>query len=139
MVTELACLALAVYYEARSEGLDGQAAVATVVMNRVADPRYPDTICEVVQQGPKSETGMPLRHRCQFSFYCDGLGEVPADRRAWRKAVAISKLVINGTLRRPELNGVVHYHATWCPVPTWAANMTPAAILGDHIFLLEQT
>lgn len=139
MVTELACLALAVYYEARSEGFEGQAAVATVVMNRVADPRYPDTICEVVQQGPKSETGMPLRHRCQFSFYCDGLGEEPLDRRAYRKAQVIAKLVMNGTIRRPELDGVVHYHATWCPVPMWAANMTPVAIIEQHIFLREPT
>lgn len=137
MVTELACLALAVYYEARSEPLSGQAAVATVVINRVADPRYPKTICEVVQQGPKSETGMPLRHRCQFSFWCDGLGEEPRDKRAWRRAMVVSKLVINGTLYRSDLAGVVHYHATWLPVPMWAANMQPAAIIGDHIFLLE--
>jgi spore germination cell wall hydrolase CwlJ-like protein len=139
MVTELACLALAVYYEARSEPLSGQAAVATVVMNRVADPRYPDTICEVVQQGPKSPTGMPLRHQCQFSFYCDGLGEDPRDRAAWRRALVVSKLVINGTLYRNELEGVVHYHATWLTVPTWAGNMEPIAVIGEHIFLRERT
>lgn len=138
MVAELACLALAVYYEARSEPLSGQIAVATVVLNRVADPRFPKTICEVVHQGPTSETGMPLRHRCQFSFWCDGLGEDPRDFAAWRRALVVSKLVMNGTLRRPELDGVVHYHATWCS-PLWAVDMTPVETIGDHVFLREQT
>ncbi|MFN5901342.1 MAG: cell wall hydrolase, partial [Novosphingobium sp.] len=62
----LQCLAAAVYYEARSESDVGQRAVAQVVLNRVAHPSYPNTVCGVVYQGSERTTG------CQFSFTCDG-------------------------------------------------------------------
>ena len=54
---EVACIAMAIYFEARSEPLDGQVAVANTIMNRVASPRFPDTPCEVVQTRPVMEGG----------------------------------------------------------------------------------
>jgi len=137
MMAELACLALAVYYEARSETLQGQIAVAQVIMNRVADPRYPKTICEVVQQGPTSPTGMPLRHRCQFSFWCDGLGEDPRDVWAWKKAQAVASIVYDGQMLLPELAGVLYYTRSDV-APEWSESMKLVATIGSHVFLKEQ-
>ena len=74
-ITEaILCLALNVYHEAKNQPFIGQVAVAQVVMNRVYDERYPDTICEVVEQGPTYswKPDFPIRNRCQFSWYCDG-------------------------------------------------------------------
>ena len=81
--SEVTCLADNIYFEARNQGLAGQLAVVNVVVNRVADSRYPDTICEVVKQGPTrlswKGTGelIPIRNRCQFSWYCDGKSDIP--------------------------------------------------------------
>jgi spore germination cell wall hydrolase CwlJ-like protein len=77
------CLTAAIYYEAASEPDDGQRAVAQVVLNRVAHPAYPKTVCGVVYQGSERGTG------CQFTFTCDGaLARKPSryfwDRAAWR-------------------------------------------------------
>lgn len=130
-------MSLAVYYEARSESLQGQIAVAQVVMNRVADPRYPKTACEVVHQGPTAPSGMPLRHQCQFSFWCDGLGEDPKDQWAWKKALAVASIVYNGVILLPELRGVVYYH-TLDVTPEWASGMTPVQTIGNHVFMKER-
>ena len=83
--TAFICLALNTYHEAKNQSLVGQIATAQVVMNRVEDNRFPNTICEVVifdgsknivlrpsWEDPKKE--YPIRHRCQFSWYCDGKG-----------------------------------------------------------------
>ena len=93
----LYCLAQNVYFEAKSEPLAGQYAVADVVLNRVNDTRYPNTICEVVKEGPikeswktKQDTSSIMmmnafiiqeRHRCQFSWYCDGKPDTVRDQR----------------------------------------------------------
>ena len=58
------CLALAIYFEARSEPVVGQLAVAQVVLNRVVDERHPDNICDVVMEGPVHLSGHPVKHRC---------------------------------------------------------------------------
>ena len=72
----LDCLTQAVYYEARSEPIDGQRAVAQVVLNRVRNPAYPNSVCGTVYEGSRRATG------CQFSFTCDGsLGASPRARR----------------------------------------------------------
>ena len=79
------CLADNMYFEARNQSLAGLLAVSNVVMNRVADDRYPDTICEVVHEGPtrpswKDKTKqIPVRNKCQFSWYCDGKSDEPTD------------------------------------------------------------
>ena len=87
------CLAKNMYYEARSQGLAGQLAVSLVVLNRVKDKRYPNTICEVVEQGPVRESWktrgknvpdhernyFPIKNRCQFSWFCDGKSDDPKE------------------------------------------------------------
>ena len=71
MLTSLMCVAVAIYFEARGEPVEGQIAVAQVIRNRIEDPRYPDNACDVVKQG-YYWNGNPIRNMCQFSFYCDG-------------------------------------------------------------------
>ena len=113
MTPALVCLALAVYYEARSEPLPGQVAVAEVVLNRVEHSAYPSTICEVVQEGGT------VRNRCQFSYWCDGKPESPLDYRAWRLARVVAKLTYNGVVSA-DIGNSMHYHTTYVS-PYWSA------------------
>jgi spore germination cell wall hydrolase CwlJ-like protein len=78
----LMCVAMAVYFEARGEPTAGQIAVAQVIRNRIEDPRYPDNACDVVKQG-YYWNGIPIRNKCQFSFYCDGKSDDPKNKQAW--------------------------------------------------------
>ena len=79
---EISCMADNIYFEARNQGTAGWSAVASVTLNRVQDKRFPNTVCEVVKQGPTRESWKqngefyPLKHRCQFSWYCDGKADV---------------------------------------------------------------
>lgn len=115
------CLANAVYFEARGESLEGQLAVADVVLNRVEAPEYPDTICEVVVQP------------WQFSFVRDRV--IPnADRRseAWAKAVAVSRIAEAGALSMVPKN-VLWYHADYV-APVWGKRLARQDKIGVHIF-----
>lgn len=128
MLSELVCLALTVYYEARSEPVLGQVAVAEVVLNRQQSPAYPNTICEVVTQGGTR------RDRCQFSYYCDGKPERPTDWKAWRRARVIAELTQSGVLSA-GLKGVTHYHTTYV-APAWDQQMTQVTTIGRHRFYM---
>lgn len=143
---ELYCLAMNIYHESRSDNLAGQAAVADVVLNRVNDKRYPSTICEVVKQGPVRESWKtrqtpdptdavfhPVRHRCQFSWWCDGKDDVPHQPMAWRKAQEIAYHIVNGDLFRGITEGSTHYHATYVD-PKWNRSMLEMGRIGEHIF-----
>ena len=96
MMSAIACLATAIYFEARGEPMVGQVAVAQVIVNRVYDERFPDTVCDVVKQGEYYtwNKSIPIKHRCQFSFWCDGKPEVMRDETAkqWSYNVAVSAL-----------------------------------------------
>ena len=116
------CLASAVYFEARGEPLKGQLAVADVVLNRVRSPKYPDTVCEVVEQ-PR-----------QFSFV-NATGSIPeADRssEAWAKAVAIARIALAGTARAVD-GDVLWYHADYV-APGWGRRLAREDRIGLHIF-----
>ncbi|HEY0012672.1 MAG TPA: cell wall hydrolase [Allosphingosinicella sp.] len=116
------CLASAVYFEARGEQLQGQLAVAGVVLNRVASSRYPDTICEVVEQP------------WQFSFV-NATGRIPeADRSsaAWQNAVAIARIAQAGTARAVD-SDVLWYHAEYVS-PSWGRRLARQDKIGLHIF-----
>ncbi len=130
----LVCLALNIYHEARDQPFIGQVAVAQVVMNRVDDPRYPDTVCEVVEQGPTYSwtDDFPVRHRCQFSWFCDGKSDKPRDNTAWDQSLLIAHGVMNGNLD-DFVEGATHYHATYV-WPEWAASKTPVVQINDHAF-----
>ena len=104
----LTCLAQAVYFEARSESLEGQEAVAQVVMNRTRRPQYAPTVCGVVYQGAERTTG------CQFTFTCDGSLREPSDMSAWDRAVEVAKRALAGFIYKPMIEAT-HYHAAWNP------------------------
>jgi spore germination cell wall hydrolase CwlJ-like protein len=124
---EQKCLATAVYFEARGENYRGQVAVAQVVLNRVKDHRYPDTICGVVFQNQNR------RNACQFSFACDGIPETITERRPWDQAEEIAAKVTDGELYLTEVGDATHYHATYVR-PAWAPRMTKVTQIGLHVF-----
>lgn len=130
----LVCLALNVYHEARDQPFIGQVAVAQVVMNRVQDHRYPDTICEVVKQGPtyKWALGFPVRNKCQFSWYCDGKSDEAKNKDAWEEALLVAHGVYGGNLD-DFVEGATHYHAYYVK-PEWAKTKTPIVRISDHVF-----
>ena len=127
--TEMKCLADAIYFEARSEPERGQIAVAQVVLNRLKNPAYPNTICGVVYQNKN------MRNRCQFSFACDGIRDRITDRKSWAEAQALAKRVLDDkrTLYQADVGASTHYHATYVK-PRWARHMTKMQKIGRHIF-----
>jgi spore germination cell wall hydrolase CwlJ-like protein len=117
------CLALAMYWEAKSEGRDGMLAVASVVLNRVAHPEFPDSVCAVVKQGGESPP-------CQFSWWCDGKSDQPTEARAWSSATRIAESV----LRSPpsdRTRGALFFHNIGIATP-WERQRTVQ--IGRHIF-----
>ena len=123
----LMCLALNVYHESRSEPLQGQAAVAHVVLNRVASGRWPDDVCSVIHQG--YEKG---RFKCQFTWYCDGKPDEPKEILAWAKSVLVANQVLTGVV--PDVtNGATHYHARYVN-PYWSASLSKTVTYGSHLF-----
>jgi spore germination cell wall hydrolase CwlJ-like protein len=122
----LDCLTAAVYYEARSQSLDGQRAVAQVVLNRVRDPAFPASVCGVVYQGSTRSTG------CQFSFTCDGSLDRPREPAAWARANVIATEALAGAVFAP-VGSATFYHANYVS-PWWAGSMTQVATIGAHIF-----
>jgi hypothetical protein len=121
------CMAAAIYYEARGEPDSGQRAVAQVVMNRVKSDRYPSTICGVVFQGEDR------RHRCQFSFACDGRPERPRPGKSWSEALEIARAFEEGD-RYSAYSGATHYHADYVR-PRWSRSMHRVGKIGRHVFL----
>lgn len=124
---QLRCLALNVYWEARSESIPGQVAVAAVTLNRVQSARFPSNVCDVVRQG-----GEIRRHRCQFSWWCDGKKDDPLDAAAWRRATTLARLVSAGIIDDPT-NGALWYHADYVN-PHWASAKERLTKIGRHIF-----
>ena len=137
--TAFLCLALNTYHEAKNQSMIGQIATAQVVMNRVEDSRYPNTVCEVVKQGPTRTSWkdpskrIPVKHRCQFSWYCDGKSDIPKNRKAWKKAQDYAYLVLNNRIQIDVTEGATHYHATYVK-PAWAKTKTRTARIESHIF-----
>jgi len=148
--SEANCLALNVYYEARSDNLAGMYAVSDVVLNRVRNDRYPNTICEVVKQGPTKESWKtkqdpdlaeherkfnPIRNMCQFSWYCDGKDDVPDDETGWATAQYVAGSLLYSNKHRGITEGATHYHATYVN-PRWAHDrgMNHIGRIGSHIF-----
>ena len=120
------CLTQAIYYEAATEPLDGQRAVAQVVLNRLRHPAYPNTVCGVVFQGSERATG------CQFTFTCDGaLARTPM-LSIWNRARAVAEAALAGYVFKP-VGWATHYHTNWV-VPYWSSSLVKAANIGTHIF-----
>lgn len=120
------CLTSAIYYEAASEGPQGQKAVAQVVLNRVRSPFYPHSVCGVVYQGSSLQTG------CQFTFTCDGSLVRTPPRAGWKRAQEIAFGALHGTVE-PSVGTATHYHTLFV-VPYWAASLQKISVIGNHIF-----
>ena len=127
------CLALNIYYEARGSNLADKAGVSDVVLNRVQDTRYPNTICEVVKQGLQNADGSMKRNKCQFSWYCDGKHDRPQDEDRWNEAQLIAFNMLENNKFRGITEGATHYHATYVN-PRWATTLQQVGRLGAHIF-----
>lgn len=121
------CLANAVYFEARSEPLKGQIAVAQVVINRVFSPFYPNDVCDVVYQNAHR------RLSCQFTFACDGKSKAIHERGAWARASRIAKQVLDGQIYEPAVGTSTHYHAIYVS-PNWRHEMRKNVRYGIHNF-----
>lgn len=121
------CLAEALYFEARGETVKGIFAVAEVILNRVDSRRYPNTVCDVVYQG----TG--VKHRCQFSYACDGQKEVITEPRAYEKVGKIAQMMLRDGAPRNLTEGATHYH-TKSVNPRWARVYPRTTTIGYHHF-----
>ena len=130
MIDALACIALAIYFEARGEPETGQEAVGHVIMNRVASPHFPATACDVVTENRRPGTKL-----CQFSFWCDGYPDTPRDRSAYMQALLIATAVVDGDIPDPT-GGATHYHADYV-APNWTG-LTQVAQIGRHLFYRKE-
>ena len=115
------CMATAVYFEARGESLQGQLAVARVIMNRAASGKYPPSWCATVKQP------------WQFSFVRNGMfPTIDYGSASWRKALGVTRLAISGAV--PTLSqDVLWYHADYV-APSWGQRLTRVEKIGVHIF-----
>lgn len=161
---QIVCLAENIYFEARAESMEGKAGVANVTRNRVLDTRWPSTYCEVVQQGPVRESWKtkknpdladservyyPRKHRCQFSWYCDGMRDIiwankertgetiEANARAWRDSVKVAIYTLgHGSYRvNDNTDGAVYYYAHNLVTPSWSHTKDLTVIVGNHTFM----
>ena len=135
MIAEtLVCLALNIYHEAKNQSTIGQIAVGQVVMNRVYDDRFPNNVCDVVKQGLtyKWNPSIPIRNKCQFSWYCDGKSDTPKEKIAWEYAQMVAHGVYYGKVF-DLVEGATHYHAYYV-TPSWAESKTYITRIEDHIF-----
>lgn len=127
MAKEQRCLAEAVYFEARSEGEQGRAAVAQVVLNRVKSGLYPNSVCGTVYQNASRYLA------CQFTFACEGKSLRITEPGPWRDAVRIAREVYDGTTYLAEVGASTHYHADYVR-PYWARKLKKMDTIGRHVF-----
>ena len=141
------CLTKNIYFEAKNQSIAGQIAVALVVLNRVKDKRFPNTICEVVHQGPTRESWKtrqtsdpndakfyPIKNRCQFSWYCDGKSDEPRDKKTYERLLTIATSIVYNKINFIDItDGATHYHADYVK-PAWAKVKTRTTRIGNHIF-----
>lgn len=116
---ELECLAVGIYFEAKSESLAGQLAVGHVIANRAESGRFPSSYCGVLFQ------------RSQFSFIRGrSLPYVPRASRDWQDAVAVARIV-DQELHPSPMGKALFFHATRVS-PRW--RLTRVGTLGNHVF-----
>ena len=119
------CLALAMYWEAKAEGTAGMRAVGQVVLNRVAHPKFPGTVCGVVRQGGEHPP-------CQFSWWCDGKSDQPTEAQPWALAQRLARGLLADRTRDPT-RGALFFHSARISTP-WALPRQRTVQIGRHIF-----
>lgn len=141
-VEDAHCLAMNMYHESKWEPLLGKIAVSYVVLNRVRSSKYPNNVCDVVFQGPtrpswKDKNNLiPIKHRCQFSWYCDGKKDTIYDVRKYEQMFILAIEIIGdyGTIRESDpTNGSLWYHADYVS-PKWSKIYNKEVIIGAHHF-----
>ena len=133
---QVQCLAKNIYFEAATQSTAGKLAVAFVTKNRVDSERFPNTFCDVIYEGPHYASGHPKRDRCQFSWYCDGMGDNPRNGRSWESSQSIALWFYqNKDIIIDITDGATHYHADWMQkYPKWAKQYRQNVRIDDHIF-----
>lgn len=128
-----------IYFESRNQGFQDMVAVGYVVVNRVRDPRYANSIREVVTQSKLDLINNPIRNKCHFSWFCDGRSDNPdltnpLEREAWNASGRAAHLVLNGSVEDPT-NGALYYHMP-STTPYWAQTIgyTQRTVKIGHIF-----
>ena len=147
-IEEARCLAENIYHEARDQGTAGWLAVAAVTLNRATDDRFPDTICGVVFQAETKESWTtkgkdvpeiervfyPVRHRCQFSWYCDGKADDINNISVYMEIMSLTRLLLTSQFMMFDItDGATFYHADSI-TPSWASSKIKTIEIGDHIF-----
>jgi len=131
------CLAQNIYFESANQSFAGQIAVSHVVINRVEDLQFPETICGVVYQAKMKENWkgnmVPIRNQCQFSWFCDGKSDEPKDNDAWERAKLIAYQISVHRQFRGITEGATHYHAFYVD-PSWAQRYQQIGTIGLHRF-----
>ena len=133
---EAVCLAKNIYFEAGNQSKAGRLAVGLVTLNRVEMREYPDTICGVVYQGPtytnwKGNT-WPVKHKCQFSWYCDGKKDIIEDSKTWNEVYLLAVALVQGSVY-DFTDGSSHYHNDKVH-PYWADHLYKTLTIDNHIF-----
>jgi len=135
----LECLALNIYHESRSDSFAGKLAVADVTINRVQSNLFPNDICEVVKQTVTKinwkGNEVPVRNKCQFSWYCDGKSDAPREQHAWEESISIANTFMVSDQYQGITEGATHYH-TRTINPVWVNDrgMRMVGIIGEHKF-----
>ena len=133
--TALMCMAVNIYHEAGNQSMIGQMAVGQVVLNRVEDSRFPDTVCEVVKEAVTyKNSNKPVRWKCQFTWFCDGKKDEPNfESKTWSAALENASILLTKTIVLDITEGATHYHATYVR-PAWAKTKTKTTRIDRHIF-----
>lgn len=145
------CLAKNIYFEARGESVNGKVAVANVTMNRVAHRKFPNTVCEVVEQAVYSRWWkenhnrlVPVKWKCQFTWFCDGKSDnirltdsrgnvIKTNLDAWQDSINIAVEAVKQQL--PDTtNGATHYYNPSLADPNWADHYQHVAVIENHSF-----
>ena len=130
---EVECLALNIYHEARNQPTAGKLAVAQVTLNRVKHDRFPNTICGVVYQGYYLNNN-PIKHKCQFSWWCDGKSDKPKELQSWNYALMLARHMHEGIFDNIDVvKDATHYHAVYVK-PYWTKEKKKVKVIADHIF-----
>ena len=121
------CLAQAIYFEAGDDIPTGQRAVGDVIINRLRDPRFPKTVCDIIHQGGEGAPG-----RCQFSWWCDGRSDATGDGIRWQMAEQAANEVVSGDY--PDwTKGALFFHNKSVH-PYWSKRLQLTNVIGEHIF-----
>ncbi len=133
---EAYCMAKNIYFEAGNQPVAGKIAVSHVVLNRVYSTAYPDTVCDVVYQArwrtDWKGKEVPVRHMCQFSWFCDGKSDDPVDSDTWMFSLMVAHSILNGDFG-DITEGATHYHADSVH-PYWADSLNKVVTIDNHIF-----